>query len=212
MDRTADGVGETAMTMNPAVLPREMPLAMSAALMLSLAAHIGAMLWFGPASIRPPRPAAFETVEVSLVSEPAPRISLKPAMRPRVSRNTVATPAPETQTQESADVGPTPTAPAQGKDEPLVESRYDVSSLNNPKPPYPFAARQRGQAGRVILRAYVRADGTTSEVGIKQSSGYEALDNAALRTVQRWHFLPARRGTVAVDAWVEIPITFRLEG
>ena len=85
-----------------------------------------------------------------------------------------------------------------------------VSSLHNPKPPYPLAARRRSQEGRVILHAHVREDGAASEVEIKQSSGYDLLDNSALQTVQRWRFVPASRGGVAVDSWVEIPIVFRL--
>jgi len=198
------------MTMNPTNPLREMPPATLTAFALSVAVHIGAVLWFGPVSIRAPQPASFEPIEVALVSEPAPRISLKPVMRPRVSQSAVATPAPETQTQESADVDPAPAEPAPGRDEPLVESRYDVSSLNNPKPPYPLAARRRGQEGRALLHAHVREDGAASEVEIKQSSGYELLDNSALRTVRRWRFVPASRGGVAVASWVEIPIVFRL--
>lgn len=200
------------MTRNLTVPRRELPPATMTAVVLSLAAHIGVMLWFGPVSIRAPQPPAFEMIDVTLVSEPAPRISPKLIMRPHVSQSTVATPTPETPTQESADVDQTPTPPPQGSEEPLVESNYRVNSLNNPKPPYPLAARRRGEQGRVILHTHVRADGVASEVEIKQSSGYELLDNSARQTVQQWRFVPASRRGVPIDSWVEIPITFRLEG
>ena len=38
-----------------------------------------------------------------------------------------------------------------------------------------------------------------------------SLDAAAAEAVKRWHFVPARRGTEAVEAWVRVPIEFRLE-
>ena len=37
------------------------------------------------------------------------------------------------------------------------------------------------------------------------------LDDAARATVLRWKFVPARRGSEPVPAWVLIPISFRLE-
>jgi protein TonB len=29
--------------------------------------------------------------------------------------------------------------------------------------------------------------------------------------VQRWRFMPARRGDAPVESWVDVPIIFRLE-
>ena len=37
------------------------------------------------------------------------------------------------------------------------------------------------------------------------------LDDAALQTVRRWRFVPARRGDTPVESWVDVPIIFRLE-
>jgi protein TonB len=36
------------------------------------------------------------------------------------------------------------------------------------------------------------------------------LDEAALVTVKKWRFVPARRGGEAVSAWVVVPIAFSL--
>jgi protein TonB len=95
-------------------------------------------------------------------------------------------------------------------DAPLVESRYDVAALHNPKPPYPLAARRQGVEGRVVLRAQVLEDGRCAEVGVVRSSGHAPLDESALATVRRWRFVPATRAGVAVSSWVEIPIHFQL--
>jgi periplasmic protein TonB len=43
-----------------------------------------------------------------------------------------------------------------------------------------------------------------------QSSGHEALDRAALASVRKWVFEPARRGEQKITMWVKVPIRFKL--
>jgi protein TonB len=45
---------------------------------------------------------------------------------------------------------------------------------------------------------------------IEKSSGYEMLDNSALRAVKEWIFIPGRRNGVAIPSWVTVPIRFQL--
>jgi protein TonB len=80
----------------------------------------------------------------------------------------------------------------------------------NRPPAYPGTARQRGYEGDVLIAAEVRADGRIGTVRVKRSSGYASLDDSALEAVRTWRFEPARRMGAAVDAWVEIPIRFKL--
>lgn len=191
---------------------REMPSATLAAFAFSVAAHTGLMLWFGPVTIRAPQAAAFEPIEVALVSEPAPRLALQSMPRLPIHPRAVSPDAgePEKSTSEMGAAEQARAASSNWNEEPLVESRYDVRSLNNPRPPYPLAARRRGIEGRVVLRAHVLEGGQCAEVRLKQSSGYELLDASALGTVKQWRFIPASRGETAVASWVEIPIAFRL--
>ena len=49
---------------------------------------------------------------------------------------------------------------------------------------YPSTARLNGWEGKVVLRAVIRADGHLSEVKVHRSSGYEALDNAAMEAIR----------------------------
>ena len=81
---------------------------------------------------------------------------------------------------------------------------------DNPKPAYPFVARQRGQEGQVLLTVEVAPDGTADRVEIARSSGFPGLDDAARRAVARWRFNPARHGGAAVAARVTVPIRFSL--
>ena len=81
----------------------------------------------------------------------------------------------------------------------------------NPKPPYPQEARERGHQGEVLLRVEVLSDGRVGQIEIKRSSGHEALDRSALSTVKQWKFIPAKRGEDSVPSWVSIPIRFQLQ-
>lgn len=170
----------------------------------SLALHAAVLGGWRLSSIVPPQLAAFEPIEVVLIGAPAPRVN--PALR------TAAEPVPPIKADEAqATPARDQSADDVGSGEPLVQARSDVAALNNPKPAYPLAARRRGVEGRVLLFARVSADGSCAEVKLKKSSGHVLLDDAALSAVRRWRFIPASRGRVPVDSWVDVPIAFRLE-
>ena len=81
---------------------------------------------------------------------------------------------------------------------------------SNPKPPYPPEARRLGQQGRVLLEVQVGADGRATGVSVKRSSGFPALDNAAVQGVQRWTFEPARAAGLPVASRADVPVNFSL--
>jgi len=56
-------------------------------------------------------------------------------------------------------------------------------------PPYPAEALRKHLEGTVTLQIVVRSNGAVEDVRVKKSSGYEALDNAALDVVKtKWRF------------------------
>jgi protein TonB len=83
--------------------------------------------------------------------------------------------------------------------------------LKNPAPRYPISAYREKAQGTVVLRAEVLPDGSSGQVRLHRSSGFDALDEAALATVKRWRFKPATENGKPVKQWVDIPITFRLK-
>ncbi|MEO8204512.1 MAG: TonB family protein [Betaproteobacteria bacterium] len=89
---------------------------------------------------------------------------------------------------------------------------FNADYLENPAPAYPSLSRRAREEGKVMLRVLVSPAGRADEVQVRASSGSPRLDEAARATVLRWKFVPAKRGSEAVAAWVLIPITFRLEG
>ena len=88
---------------------------------------------------------------------------------------------------------------------------YAAPALGNQSPKYPYAARRRGMEGKVVIEAVVDRAGTVATAVVAVSSGHRLLDRAALSTVKRWIFHPARRRGQAVGATIAIPITFALE-
>ncbi len=93
---------------------------------------------------------------------------------------------------------------------PQVGPRFAIGSAGNPLPRYPTAARRRGLEGRVVLRVFVAADGRARSVSVRAGSPHPILDEAAVETLRRWRFEPARQAGVPVAAWIDVPITFRL--
>jgi protein TonB len=171
---------------------------------LSVLVHSALLAGTGTLPFSAAQPGAFREMEVTLMmSGAAPALA-----RSRVPA-TVMTTAASAHAPIASSVAES--AGGEERDESLVESRYDVAALNNPKPPYPLAARRQGTEGRVVLRARVLADGRCVEVRIVRSSGHALLDESALATVRRWNFVPATRAGKAVSSWAEVPIHFQLQ-
>ncbi len=109
-------------------------------------------------------------------------------------------------------VAKAPKAPAApGPAEAVEPPHFDVAYLNNPRPAYPPIARKLGLEGLVVLRVQVNARGAPEQVAVAQTSGTSVLDDAALRAVQGWTFVPARRGETPIAHVVEVPVRFQLK-
>ena len=81
----------------------------------------------------------------------------------------------------------------------------------NPQPDYPMLLREHGIGGVVWLRVWVDSEGRPAEIKLAKGSGYRLLDDAALRAVRLWRFIPAQNGTQRLASWVEFPIRFTLD-
>ena len=106
-----------------------------------------------------------------------------------------------------------PAAPAAAAPAPpsvqLPSSNADY--LQNPKPPYPSLSKRLGEQGKVIVRVLIGTDGLARKAELRQSSGFERLDQTALNTVLKWRYVPGKRGGVAEEMWFNVPINFVLE-
>jgi len=93
----------------------------------------------------------------------------------------------------------------------LSQPSFNAAYLRNPLPPYPLVARRNGEQGTVTLKVRVTREGIAASVAVEKTSGSAHLDDAALETVRTWRFVPARQGSQPVEAWVLVPVVFRLQ-
>lgn len=121
------------------------------------------------------------------------------------------TEVPAAQPAPPAIASPLPSAQSVAAVAPITPPDFRAAYLDNPPPPYPPIARRSGEQGRVLLRVLVTPSGSAETVELRTSSGSQRLDHAAVETVKRWRFVPARRGTEPIAAWVLVPIQFTLD-
>lgn len=97
------------------------------------------------------------------------------------------------------------TAGAVRRDEPPVAL--------NPETPvrYPLALYQQRISGTVLLRLFVDETGrvVADSTRVQESSGYPALDSAALAAAPKLHYAPALRSGTPVATLFAQPIHFR---
>ena len=161
-------------------------------------------------AVAPPKPQA--PVQQPTVSHPRERAM--PTPRP-VLAMTPEQAAPASFSVPAAAAPPAPpvasTAPAAATPATISAVRFDAAYLQNPAPKYPPLSRRLGEEGKVLLKVRVSADGLPATVELERSSSFERLDEAARQVVAHWRFVPAKRGDVAIEASVIVPIVFRLD-
>ena len=176
----------------------------------------------------PPAPPAAPAPPARPVT-PAPTVQKKtvpkPVIRPQAQPLAIADPTPSPNAPTGslipgpattpAPVAEAPAGPAAPSGPPAAPSLQLPSSnadyLQNPKPAYPALSKRLGEQGKVVVRVLIGADGMPQKAELRQSSGYERLDQAALNTVLKWRYVPGKRGGVAEDMWFNVPINFVLE-
>lgn len=172
--------------------------------------------------IEPPPPAP--PVASPALEKPKPRPLPQPVPQPFPQPVTARTPEPSTLAPVAQSSPPAPSAPAEAvvaaappsPPAPPAPPRIELPSssadyLNNPRPPYPPLSKRLGEQGRVVVRVYIDVDGSASRAEVRQSSGFERLDQTAVQTVLRWRYVPGRRAGVPEAMWFNVPISFVLE-
>lgn len=179
----------------------------SAAPFVKPALHSMEIALLTPPVAAPARPA--EAAKPQVAPTPAER-KPQPAPTPEPAPSPAVTP-PQAAASETARPAAAESRPATAAEAPIAPPRFDATYLDNPRPPYPPAARRMGEEGKTVLRVFVSAEGLPEQIELRQSAGSPRLDEAALAAVKRWRFVPARQGERAVAAWVFVPLVFKLE-
>ena len=155
----------------------------------------------------PAPPTAIPVAPPPLLTARDPRADAPPVPAAPTVTAPAASPEPTTTTARAAPSAEKPVPAAQPVTQPLFNAAY----LRNTPPRYPMAARRNGEQGTVMLKVFVTREGAATSVTVERSSGSRSLDSAATETVRSWRFAPARQGDQAVEAWVIVPVEFRLD-
>jgi protein TonB len=97
---------------------------------------------------------------------------------------------------------------------PVVQRVSQPPSLSKPencRDDYPFFSRIFGDEGTTEVAFTVAADGTVSGAKVSKSSGSDRLDAAAVECVAKWHYRPAIKDNVLVDAPMAVKVVWNLD-
>lgn len=166
-------------------------------------------------------------------SQPAPQLLTEAREEPLPTRRSSAPPqAPQRQARVTAARGGRPQAGPSGSEpgassagphdagaSPVIPVAFSTPPVitaaryrHPPTPPaYPPRAVSLGMEGTALVRALVGPDGITRTLRLHRSSGHRDLDQAALDAVRGWAFAAATEGGRPIEAWVEVPVRFRLD-
>jgi len=138
------------------------------------------------------------------------KTAIKKDLKINIKKNAqpaTATPSPQQRIPPRAQASG---STSHGAVKPLQTARPDYS--HSPKPVYPLALRDLGVSGVVWLRVWVDGTGRPGEIELAKGSGYRLFDEAALRAVQHWRFIPAKNEQQSLASWVEFAVRFEING
>ncbi|BES84031.1 hypothetical protein PEC302107_17850 [Pectobacterium araliae] len=157
------------------------------------------------------------------VKQEVKKVPPKPVVKPKPVRpKTITEPLPVAKTEQKATPATaTPTA-ASGlipnaskgtmmQNTPGAEPK-NVTSVGCavPQPEYPRRARRFQQEGDVLVRLVISPEGRLLKHELAKSSGYEALDEAAMDAIAKTSCTPYRENGQAITVMTLQPVKFKL--
>lgn len=169
-----------------------------------------------PPEPEPPVVTEAPPIDPSLIPllEPPPQLVLqapKPPppkpVAPKPAPPAIAAPAPPSPLPPALTA---PAPPAAAARQTAPDPRYidRLAAAIERERDYPVAARRRGEQGRVTLAIVIATNGRLISAEVVGSSGFDALDKAALGMVRRATLPPLAAGLGAESASFTIPIVF----
>jgi protein TonB len=163
-----------------------------------------------------PTPPAEAEKQVEQVVPPQPRteVIVPPAKveLPPVSQPVVAALAPPPAPAPAAAAAPkaAPAAASAGSG-PVSVANLNTNLLSGAPPAYPMGSRRKREQGTVVLRLVIGEDGRVVDVSVQRSSGFPALDQAALGAVRKWRWSPTIRDgrAILITGLVQLPFVLK---
>lgn len=156
------------------------------------------------AVVKPPEPTPLSEPEISQ-EKPVAKLQPKPSEVITAKTRTPKKDLPSISEKTAIRIPVVNKAPLK------IRKAYPKNE-GNPPPKYPTLARRRGWEGTVQLSVLVLEDGRVGNISVAKSSGHPLLDEAALKAVAQYHFIPGQQGAETVSMRVQVPVHFRLQG
>jgi len=152
-----------------------------------------------------PEPVVEKKIEPKPVLEPKPK--QKPKLKPK--------PKAKPKKKEKAKPAKKKTKPKKKTVAKKITKNLSVGAkpIRRTSPSYPKSALRRKIEGAVKVSMQINAKGRVVSASVVKSSGNRDLDKAAVKTVKRWRFSPAKnRGGVSIPSQKMQTIIFKLPG
>ncbi|OEF51682.1 ferric siderophore ABC transporter substrate-binding protein [Enterovibrio norvegicus] len=120
-------------------------------------------------------------------------------------------PKEEKQVEKKTNVNKANAQVNQAKNSAPVLVKRPTFKVRPSQPKYPRIAKRKGMEGNVLIEVWLDEDGNQTKQNILQSSGFNELDDAALKAVKKWHFNGYKNDGVALAHRVRIPVRFNLD-
>ncbi|MCP3734118.1 energy transducer TonB [Sphingomonas sp. RP10(2022)] len=118
----------------------------------------------------------------------------------------IAGPMLGTDTGPVVEASPAPPPPL-----PLVGPSVDPRYADDFQPIYPPSERRANRDGRVTVRVLVGTDGRVKQIERVTATSDAFWQATQERALKAWRFRAATRGSVPVEAWRTMTLTFRME-
>lgn len=163
-----------------------------------------------PPKPEPPPPAPQPK---KLAPAPAPLIAAAPTPTP--APPAFVAPPPEPAPPQPVNVAPAPPAPPAPVAQPLAPVLKQVapSAVRYVKEPtlnFPLLAKRAREQGTVVLRITVDVNGRLKDAWVHKSSGFERIDQAALKDIHSARFVPQMEDGKPVEWQTLAPLAYDL--
>jgi TonB family protein len=168
--------------------------------------HLLAFLLFSPSSFDGERSFASQSIAVNLVHLNS---------RPSSQRKHMLIPNPSTIAPAGNPNSTLPEESSISGGEKGVSHSLGViprQMMYNPKPNYPLTSRKLREQGLVMIKLCVNQGGFVDQATVFKSSGFQGLDQSALRTLSQWKFHPLSSTLKHASQCFHAPVHFSLEG
>ena len=150
--------------------------------------------------IPPPPPQIFDPPKVETVITPVVELTYTPPTPPTA----ISLPPPQPVPAVPRVVAP-PTPPVVFTPARAIKASHTI-------PEYPFVSRRLREQGTLRLKLTVDEKGLVTEAMVVNSSGFQRLDEAAVKWVKaQWRYTPAMQGTKPVASTADAIVEFKLQ-